>query len=202
MASQHPAGAPSVNLFLLPAHPYLGDTLGAAVAPPLWQKCLPSERPPAQQGHGECFQQCSRSWENVPWADWARTCCSLCTDSALHLCHAKDLELLLWSPTGACLGLQPQAGQSQELLSPQFLLLWEGRVQHPRTGGTSPGQWSPVGSFSHKSGREQEVLLPLDSTGTGLGLCPARIHGASVHWGVGTSPLSLISNNSCLSLGS
>lgn len=91
------------------------------------------------------------------------------------------------------MGLQPRAGQSQELLSPQFLLLWEGRACNtPRTGGTCPGQRSPVGSLAQKSGREQKVLLPLDSTDAGLGLCLAQIHGASVHWGVGTSPLPLI----------
>lgn len=59
-----------------------------------------------------------------------------------------------------------------------------------------------MGSLVPKSGWEQKVLLPLDSTDAVLGLCPAQIHGASMHWGVGTSPLSLISSNRCLSLGS
>lgn len=200
MASQHPAGL----LHRIPSC------------------CLPARRPRARvtdwaqlwlllSGRGVCLQKgpwlsrdtgsasssAARRWGNFLWEDSAGTCCSLCADSALYLWHVKGLGP--WSPTGACLGLQPQTGQSQQLPSPQFLLVWEGRMQHPQDWRDLP---YPVGSLIHKSRREQKVLLSLDSPAAGLGLCPAWIHGASVHWGVGTSPLSLMSNNSCLSLAS
>lgn len=49
-----------------------------------------------------------------------------------------------------------------------------------------------------------QILQGAESAaGTGQSwLCPAQPHGASVLWAVGTSPLSLISNNSCLALAS
>lgn len=99
-------------------------------------------------------------------------------------------------PHRSCLGLQPQAGRARSSPAPSSCSGGRGESNSPGTGGTCPGPGSPWGSLILKAGR-QKMLLPVNSTGAGLGLCPAQDHGASA-LGVGTAPLSLISNNSCL----
>lgn len=154
MVSQRAAGAPSANP----------------------SRCLPAQQPRAWErlrlllsGRGVCLQKgpwlsrdagsasssAARRWGNFPWEDSARTCCSSCADSALCLCHAKGLGLLLWSPTGRCLGLQPQAGQSQELPSPSSCSCGRGECRGLEGPALARGaQWGPLSKNSPKGSRK------------------------------------------------
>lgn len=192
-----------MNPLLLPARPAspcLGDRLGAAVVSCLLRRLL-SERPLGLTGTRGVLPAVLPGCEGISHGSIRAGRAVLCV---LTL-PCTSVMPKVW---GFCSGAPQEhvwlcsLGHGRDRSSPApSSSRGRGESNAARTGGTSPGQRSPVGSPSTNQVGSRKCCCHRTALRQGWG-CGQLRTTVCLHWAVGTAPLSLVSNYSCLCLGS